>query len=159
MKKDVGREIASSLNFFLIPTNRFAGRPGDYVYVFNRYRMEEVSYKVSLCDYLHLLFCYHCYNPVITVFATVVITSILEGISISVSFSFFSFPVCPWWLSYWVMYSAQHHHVGKTAHSEQYIWDWHPVSNQSVHYISLCKACSVVPYLCITWKIQYLQLG
>lgn len=33
----------SILRFAFILTNRFAGRPGDYVYVFNQYRMEEVN--------------------------------------------------------------------------------------------------------------------
>lgn len=144
---------------FLIPTNRFAGRPGDYVYVFNQYRMEEVN--LDMCA-LCIIYTCHSAVTVITVINTaVIIIILLEGpcCSFSVSFSFFSPSVCPWWLSYWVMYSAEHHHVGKTAHSEQYLWDWRPVSAQTVpSYIYLCGTCSVVPLLSIIWKRLYLLL-
>lgn len=84
---------------FLIPTNRFAGRPGDYVYVFNQYRMEEVN--LDMCA-LCIIYTCHSAVTVITVINTVVIIILLEGpcCSFSVSFSFFSSSVCPWWLSY-----------------------------------------------------------
>lgn len=39
---------------FFIPTNRFAGRPGDYVYVFNQYRMEEVNLDICGCVIIYM---------------------------------------------------------------------------------------------------------
>lgn len=43
----------STPSFFVLPSFRFAGRPGDYVYVFGDYRMEEVRLVVYISGCLY----------------------------------------------------------------------------------------------------------
>lgn len=37
----------------VLPSFRFAGRPGDYFYVFGDYRMEEVGFFAHICGCLY----------------------------------------------------------------------------------------------------------
>lgn len=75
---------------FFIPTNRFAGRPGDYVYVFNQYRMEEVN--LDICGRVIIYMSNSAVTTITVIDTPVIINYLARGtLLLIICFPFFSF--------------------------------------------------------------------
>lgn len=105
------------------PPGRFAGRPGNYVYVFNDYRMEEVCAGRGCGQVTRWLW---------------------SGDLLAVTNGRASLPVCTGRLPHRAVHPAQHHHVGKTADPEQHLRDRNPVRLTSFDWIRQTRAGSKV---------------
>lgn len=97
---------------------RFAGRPGNYVYVFNDYRMEEVcrSKCTRACDY----YFFPCFSSAQELYRSSVCVLLPS--------------VCAGRLPHRAVHSAEHHHAGKAADPEQHLWNRHPVSGPHCYF-------------------------
>lgn len=97
---------------------RFAGRPGNYVYVFNDYRMEEVCR--SKCTRA----CHYYFFPSFSSAQELYRSSVCVLLP----------SVCAGRLPHRAVHSAEHHHAGKAADPEQHLWNRHPVSGPHCYF-------------------------